>query len=158
MVDILQSQYQWLQVEVGTTKSVELGPVTRHDFERFATAAGLDPLPNDADSSIAPHLYLSSVMGWGSGPPEGHLGPDGTSASESRGFPLAGLRLMGAGQDLEFHTPVRDGMTVTETTLLDYVQLKEGRSGPFLTVQLVRRFFDQAGTLLVTCRETFIGR
>lgn len=158
MVDILHAQYERLRVEIGTTKSVELGPVRRRDFERFATAVGLDQVTNASDPMTAPHLYLSSVMGWGAGPPEDDLGADGTSARESRGFPLAGLRLMGAGQDLDFHNPVRDSMTVTETTLLDDVQLKAGRSGPLLTIQLVRRFFDQAGTLLVTCRETFIGR
>jgi hypothetical protein len=156
--DAVQQHYQRLQAQVGMSRSVELGRVQQRDFGRFAAAAGIEPPGPDGDPTVAPELFLSSVMGWGAGGTETDLAVDGTSANDSRGFPLDGLRLMGAGQDLEFHAPVRDGMDVTETTQLSEVQLKLGSSGHFLTLQLVRRFLDQDGSPLVTCRETFIGR
>lgn len=157
MSEHITGQYELLQTVVGTENTTRLGHLSEMDFSRFATAAGIDPA-DGADPAVAPHLYLGSVMGWGAGAPEADLAVDGTSTTETRGFPLTGVRLMGAGQDLEFHTPVRAGMEVTETTRLDDVQLKEGSSGQFITLHLVRRFRDENGTLLLTCRETFIGR
>lgn len=158
MADNVHKEHQRLRAEVGTRMSVELGVLTEADFARFATASGMAWPPADSDVAVAPHLYLSSVMSWGPWPSEDDLATDGTGISETRGFPLDGLRLMGAGQELEFHAPVRAGTRVRETTVLEDVQLKHGRTGDFLTMQLVRQFIDEADTLLVTCRETFVGR
>lgn len=65
---------------------------------------------------------------------------------------------MGAGQDLEFHHPVRAGVSVVVHTSLDDVQLKHGRSGSLLLLRIRRRFTDEDGTPLVTCHESFIAR
>ena len=65
---------------------------------------------------------------------------------------------MGAGQDLEFHEPPRVGSDVTLETTISDVQLKHGRSGDLLFIHLTRHYTDADGTLLTTCRETFIAR
>jgi hypothetical protein len=103
-------------------------------------------------------LHVSSTMGWGSGPVESELRPDGSGIDETRGLPLEGVRLMGAGQELEFHARVRDGIAVVAHTSLAGVQLKAGRSGDLLIINVSRHFTDESGKQLVTCRETFIGR
>ena len=65
-------------------------------------------------------------MGWKAGPEASELYADGTADGFVPGLPLSGVRLMGAGQDLEFHEPPRVGADVTlETTVTD-VELKKG--------------------------------
>jgi hypothetical protein len=137
---------------VGISTTEHLDAVESLAAERFAVAAGAQP-------SDDPHpLFLSSVMGWHAGPDPGELCPDGTTEEFVPGLPLSGVRLMGAGQDLEFHEPVRVGADVTlETTLTD-VELKSGRSGDLLLLHLTRRYTADDGTLLTTCLETFIAR
>jgi hydroxyacyl-ACP dehydratase HTD2-like protein with hotdog domain len=136
---------------IGKVVRDDLGTITARDFQRFAVAAG------DTPGDVAPPLFLSSVLGWGAGPAGDALSPDGTG-DEKAGLPLDGLRLMGAGQDLDFHHPVRDGMRVVRDTSVEDVTLKQGGSGPFLIVTMLREFSDDSGTPLVTCRDTLIAR
>jgi acyl dehydratase len=159
--------YEKVKAAIGKTERVKLGAVRERDFQRFAIAAGnLNPLYFDNaaakaagyPSTIAPQLYLSSVMGWEVGPPEDQLRADGTGGQEAVGLPVDGVRLMGGGQDLEFHHPVTDSMEVTMEVGPESVELKEGRSGQFLVITLTRRYRDQNDRLLVTCRENFIAR
>ena len=137
---------------VGVSTTEHLGLVESLAVQRFAVAAG-------ARHSDDPHpLFLSSVMGWQAGPEASELYPDGTADGFVPGLPLSGVRLMGAGQDLEFHEPPCVGADITlETTVTD-VELKSGRSGDLLFIHLTRRYTDDDGTLLTTCRETFIAR
>jgi len=159
--------YEKVKLRIGKTERVKLGTIRERDFQRFAIAAGnRDPLFFDSAAAkaagysaiIAPPLYLSSVMGWEAGPPEEALRSDGTGGQEAAGLPVEGLRLMGGGQDLEFHHPATDGMEVTMELGPESVELKDGRSGQFLVITLTRRYRDQNDRLLVTCRETFIAR
>ncbi|TDC53974.1 hypothetical protein E1212_04075 [Jiangella ureilytica] len=143
-----------LAAETGVTRRRDLGSLAARDLERFALASG-SALPPDGQ---APPLYLSSVMGWSPGPPEAELRPDGSGTDETRGLPLEGLRLMGAGQDLEFHRPVRAGDHVVEHTTLTDVRHKAGRSGDLLVLRVRRVFADGSDRPLVTCDETFIAR
>ena len=137
---------------VGTSTTEHLGRIESLAAARFAVAAG-------AMQSGAPHpLFLSSVMGWHAGPGESELYPDGTAHGFVPGVPLADVRLMGAGQDLEFHEAPRVGSDVTLETTVSDVQLKHGRSGDLLFIHLTRRYTAADGTLLTTCRETFIAR
>lgn len=153
---------------VGDRLVVSLGRMSAVHFARFAGATG-DANPRYVDDAaaraqgfpgvVAPPLLLSSVMRWDAGPPEGGLRADGAAAEdELASLPLAGLRLMGAGQDLEFVEPVVDGAQVTMEVTVDDVQLKRARSGPMLLVRLSRRYRDERGVELVRCRETFIAR
>lgn len=146
--DVIATAAERLAAETGVTRRRDLGPLPARDLERFAVVAG---------GPVA-QLYLSSVMGWSTGPQESDLREDGTGIDETRGLPLDGLRLMGAGQELEFHRPVRAGDRVIEhTTLLD-VRRRSGRSGDLLLLTVRRRFTDDADRPLVTCDETFVVR
>ncbi|MDE0195330.1 MAG: MaoC family dehydratase N-terminal domain-containing protein [bacterium] len=137
---------------VGVSTTEHLGRIEPLAAQRFAVAAG-------ALQSDAPHpLLLSSVMGWHAGPDESELYPDGTAHGFVPGVPLEDVRLMGAGQDLEFHEQPRMGSEVTLETTVSDVQLKHGRSGDLLLIHLTRRYTAADGTLLTTCRETFIAR
>ncbi|WP_326725687.1 MaoC family dehydratase N-terminal domain-containing protein [Streptomyces sp. NBC_00243] len=158
MSTLLQAHCERLKAEVGTERTERLGTIRHGDIARFAVASHAPPPRPGPGDATAPPLFLSSVMGWGDGPAESELDADGTAASDTRGIPLGGVRLMGAGQDLEFHNPVRAGVSVVVHTSLDDVQLKHGRSGSLLLLRIRRRFTDEAGTPLVTCRESFIAR
>lgn len=159
--------YEKVKAAVGKTERMHIGVVRQRDFERFAIAAGnMNPILFDEAAAkaagypakIASPLYLSSVMCWEVGPPEDALRADGTGGMEAAGLPVEGVRLMGGGQDLQFHLPVTDGMEVTMEVGPESVELKEGRSGPFLVITVTRRYRDQNDRLLVTCRENFIAR
>jgi acyl dehydratase len=159
--------YEEVKRGIGKTTRLKLGVVRQREFQRFAVASGdHNPLyfdDNFAKSAgypcaSAPALFLSSVLGWEAGPHEELLRPDGTAGQEVALLPIAGLRLMGGGQDLEFHRPVTDGMEVTMELGTESVELKQGRSGPFLVITLSRKYLDQEQRPLVTCRESFIAR
>lgn len=158
----LEAKYEQLRREVGREHTTKLGTVADRDLHRFAVAShapeGWSDQGYPEGDLVAPPLFLSSVMGWGAGPPESDLDTDGTSVEETRGLPLAGVRLMGAGQDLEFHAPVRAGACVHAHTSLEDVQLKHGRSGTLLILRVLRRFTEADGEALVTCRESFVAR
>ncbi|MFC4054206.1 MaoC family dehydratase N-terminal domain-containing protein [Actinomadura syzygii] len=152
---------------VGTVSRESLGRISATEFQRFAVAAGeTDPVYFDDDAAraagypgaIAPPLFLSSVLGWGAGDSDADLRPDGAATGDAAGLPLGGLRLMGAGQDIEVHAPVHDGVRLVRETSVEDVTLKEGRSGPFLIVTILREFRDESGTPLLTSRENFIAR
>lgn len=158
----LQEQYKVLRGEIGKEYTMKLGTIAARDLHRFAVASHAPESWSDQGcpegDTVAPPLFLSSVMGWAAGPPESDLDTDGTSVEETRGLPLAGVRLMGAGQDLEFHAPVRAGACVHAHTSLEDVQLKHGRSGTLLILRVLRRFTEADGEALVTCRESFVAR
>jgi len=159
--------YEEVKAQVGKVRKIPIGVVARRDFERFAVAVG-DSNPlffDDAfarahgySAAIAPSLYLSAVLGWESGPPEDGLRVDGIPSRDSMAVPTAGLRVMGGGQDLEFHRAITAGMDVVIEFSVSGVELKEGRTGSLLIVELQKRFVTTDGTPLITCREKFIAR
>ncbi|GAA4236538.1 hypothetical protein GCM10022254_46410 [Actinomadura meridiana] len=140
-----------IREHIGKVIRDDLGIITARDFQRFAVAAGETP------GDVAPPLFLSSVLGWNAGPTSDELTPDGTG-DEKAGLPLDGLRLMGAGQDLDFHHPLQDGTRVVRETSVENVTLKQGGQGPFLIITMLRAFSDDSGTPLVTCHDTLIAR
>lgn len=159
MNDLLDEVHRRLQSEIGNEHSESIGPLSRRDMYRFATASHTPFWSGEEKGPVsAPPLFLSSVMGWGGGPAEDELGADGAGPSETRGIPVGGVRLMGAGQELRFHQPVAEGAVVTSHASLSHLQLKEGRSGKLLIMRIRRRFTDDAGSTLVTCEESFIAR
>ena len=163
----LQSAYDRLQERLGQVTRVRLSTVRAADFRRFAVACDhLDPVVMDdaaavaagLPSSVAPPSFVSSVMGWGEGPPSGELRPDGTGGDPLSGLPVEGLRLVGAGQQVEIHGPVVDGTELHLEITLEEVQLKQGRSGELVLLKIRKRFLDGHDRQLVVCDETFIGR
>ncbi|MQA84266.1 MAG: hypothetical protein GEV03_06505 [Streptosporangiales bacterium] len=152
---------------VGRSTRQRLGPMSAAQFQRFAVAVGdLNPRYFDPEAAreqgfpgvVAPPLYLTSVLGWQAGPAEDELRPDGAESEVMAGVPLEGVRLMGAGQEVELSHPVCDGTDVTLEVSVDDVELKHGGSGQFLILRLLRRYLDDRGTELMRCRETFIAR
>lgn len=144
---------------VGVMHPRDLGRIERRDLERFSVAAGAGPAGPVGDQPLVAHpLFLTAVLGWGSGPAHDELRPDGTEILDIDAIPLSGLRLMGGGQDLEFHADVTEGMTVRSEFSLECVEVKEGRSGSLLLLHVLRQYWDDQGTLLVTCRETLMAR
>lgn len=163
----IEAIYEQARPHVGRTTRTELGAISVRDFQRFAVACDdLNPLYLDDaaartvgyPSAVAPPIFLSGVLGWEAGPPEDDLRPDGAAREQLASVPLESVRLMGAGQDLEFLRPIVDGTRVTMEVTVEDVQLKHGRSGPLLLIRLLRRYVDDRQEPLVVCRETFIGR
>ena len=163
----VEKSYAAARASIGKRHRTRLGTVTEKEFQRFAYAIGDEnDVYLDAEAAraaghqqtVAPPLFLTSLMTWEPGPPENSLRPDGAGRTELGEVPLEGLRLMGAGQDLEFHADVIDGLEVWMELSVDDVQLKSGPSGSLLLLHLLRRYFDGDERLLVTCRETFIAR
>jgi acyl dehydratase len=165
--DIFDVAFANAKAVVGQVHELPLGRMSKKEFQRFAYASG-DANPRYVDDeaaraeglpeAVAPPLYLSGVMGWEAGPADEDLRPDGTGKTETVGLPLEGLRLMGAGQEIDFHYDVVDGMDIVAHISLDGVDLKEGRSGKLLFVRVLRRYVDGEGREVLTCRESFIAR
>lgn len=138
-----------LQEHVGSRGPEVRTVVTRRDVERFLVATG-DPRPV---GEVAPALFLSSMIETGAGPPLGALRPDGTGVGREGWLPLTGAQLMGGGQDLTFHAPVRVGAEVTGTPELESVTVKAR-----LVLLVITTTFGTADEPLLTCRETLIAR
>ncbi len=153
--------------KVGEVHRQRLGRISAKEFQRFAYAIGdlnphyvngESPHTTDFPPIVAPPLFLSGVMGWSPGPPEEALRGDGTGLTETAGLPLAGLRLMGAGQDLLLREVIVDNMEIVVDVSVDDVELKRGRTGTLLILHILRRYFDGEGREVLTCRESFIAR
>lgn len=146
----------------------DLGTVRSAHFRRFAIASD-DQNPRYLDPEAArqqgfervppPPMFLTAVVGWSPGPSSEALRPDGADGSRiESSFTLPGLRLMGAGQDIEMLRDLEDGMPVHAATWIDSVELKQGRSGPLIVIVLLSTYQTEGGDLLTRCRETLIAR
>lgn len=163
----LNAVYEHLLGLVGLQQFHDFGVMSALAFGRFATAS-TDYNPRYFDIDVAreqsfeerpaPPMFLSSVFGWDAGPEQEQLRSDGAGADRHEGMDLAGLRLMGAGQDIEFLEPLYPGAHVVATSSLDAVELKHGRSGDFLVITLLWRYTRQDGAVLSTNRERLIAR
>jgi 3-methylfumaryl-CoA hydratase len=78
-------------------------------------------------------------------PRQSELGPDGHARRGGFLPPVELPRRMWAGGRVEFHRPLRVGETITRTSRIVDVKLKEGRSGPLVFV-LVRHEIGNALT------------
>ncbi|MBI2964285.1 MAG: MaoC family dehydratase N-terminal domain-containing protein [Deltaproteobacteria bacterium] len=152
---------------IGHRDEQRLGCVTEVALQRYAVAVGdLNPLYFDDQAAraagypgiIAPPNFLSAVLGWQAGPPEGELRPDGTTAADVAFIALPGARLMGGGQELEIVRPVRPGDEVTLERRLADVEKREGKSGTLTLLKIEKRYRNQHDELLLICRETLIAR
>lgn len=142
-----------------------LGEITAIAFQRYAIAVGdLNPIYFDDAAAravgypgiVAPPNYLSSILGWEAGPPEGALLEDGTEP-KILVDEIQGMRLMGGGHELTFGFPVRPGDVITaRRTLVDLFE-RESKMGPltFAVSEIV--YTNQHGEQVVSCRETVIA-
>ncbi len=143
----------------------QLGQISALMFQRYAIAVGdLNPVYFDDAAAraagypgvVAPPNFLTSVLGWEAGPPEGELLEDGTEPKNL--VPeIQGLRLMGGGHELTIEQPVRPGDIVTARRKLVELYQREAKFGllTFAISEIV--YTNQRGEHLVTCRETVIA-
>ncbi len=150
--DRVETAHARLMPLVGQAGPEVRGSISARDARRFAVAAG------DGQEPGVPALMLSSTLEWESGPPLDDLREDGTGVGREAWLPLEGLRLMGGGQDLEFHDAPAYDEEFTAVPALDRVDLKAGGGGALLLMEIVTVFRGADGRDLLTCRETLIGR
>lgn len=155
----VEESFEAVRPYEGRTTRVEVGAVDAADLARFGMAIGGGVREDGTRTPVldVPPLYLTAVQGWGAGPPEAELRPDGAAREQLVGVPVEGLRLMGAGQDVEFIGELRPGEEVVQDVTVQQVTLKEGRSGSFLIITLFR-VFRTGDRELLRCTENFIGR
>jgi acyl dehydratase len=142
---------------LGTLDAVTIG--------RYAITIGAtDPSHYDPEAArsagypdvVAPPNLLAAVAEWGIGTPEADLGPDGTP--QDGDMPLGdgelGLRVMGAGEEMELVNPVTAGTELVLETTLETVTPKQTRSGPCVFVTTLNTFTSADGTVLNRNRRT----
>ena len=105
---------------------------------------------------VAPPNLLAAIAEWGIGTPDAVLGPDGTP--EDGDMPLGdgelGLRVMGAGEEMELVNPFTAGTELVLETTLEAVTPKQTRSGPCIFVTTLNTFAAKDGTVLNRNRRT----
>ena len=108
---------------------------------------------------VAPPNLLASIVEWGVGTPEAQLAPDGTPHNGE--MPLGGdlgLRVMGAGEEMELVNPVIAGTDLVLETTLEAVTPKQTRSGPRVFVTALKTFTSAEGAVLNRNRSTVVLR
>jgi hydroxyacyl-ACP dehydratase HTD2-like protein with hotdog domain len=136
---------------------------------RYAMTIGAtDPAHHDAAAArrtghpdlVAPPNLLAAMVEWGVGTAETQLQPDGTPHDGE--LPLGdsdlGLRVMGAGEEMELVNPVIAGTEVVLESTLEAVTPKQTRSGTCVFVTTVNTFSSADGTVLNRNRRTVVLR
>jgi hydroxyacyl-ACP dehydratase HTD2-like protein with hotdog domain len=145
-----------------------LGTLDATTIGRYAMTVGAaDPIHYDRAMAreagyadvVAPPNLLAAVVEWGVGTPESDLQPDGTPADGD--MPLGdglGLRVMGAGEEMEMVNPVTAGTELVLETTLDALSPKDTRSGTCVFVTTSHTFMSADGTVLNRNRRTVVLR
>ena len=106
---------------------------------------------------VAPPNLLAAMVEWGIGTPEAELQPDGTPREGE--IPLGdGLRVMGAGEEMELVNPVPAGTEVVLETTLESVTAKQTRAGTCVFVTTLNTFMSAEGEVLNRNRRTVVLR
>jgi acyl dehydratase len=145
-----------------------LGVLDALTIGRYAMTIGAtDPTHFDPEAAraagysdvVAPPNLLASIVEWGIGTPESQLAPDGTPhhAEMPLGADL-GLRVMGAGEEMELVNPVTAGTGLVLETTLEAVTPKQTRSGPCVFVTALNTFTSTDGAVLNRNRRTIVLR
>jgi acyl dehydratase len=152
---------------IGEEDVQELGVVSELLIRRYARAIGDDnPLYHDAGHArraglanvVAPPNLLPSIVDWGDGAPEDRLRKDGTEPEVLTGVPQSGVRVMGGGEEMEFHAPVVAGSRVLLRSRLEDVEERETRSGPMAIVKYGNVFESPEGEPYLTCMRSVLLR
>ena len=165
----LAQYYDETQPRIGAVLSRRnLGTMDAVTIGRYAMTIGAtDPSHYDAgaarsagyDDVVAPPNMFAAIVEWGIGTPEAQLQPDGTPRDGD--MPLGGdlgLRVMGAGEEMELVNPVTAGTDLVLETTLEAVTPKQARSGPCVFVTTVNTFMSAQGTVLNRNRRTVVLR
>ena len=142
-----------------------LDPVT---IGRYAMTIGAtDPVHYDPAAArsagyadvVAPPNLLAAMVEWGIGTPEDRLQPDGTPVDGD--VPVGGglgLRVMGAGEEMELVNPVVAGTELVLETTLEAVTPKQTRGGTCVFVTTLNTFRSADGAVLNRNRRTVVLR
>ena len=164
----LAAYYAQIQPRIGTILGHRslgvLDPVT---IGRYALAIGAtDPCHTDAAAArsagyadvVAPPNLLAAMVEWGIGTPESQLQTDGTPPHGDMpvGEGDLGLRVMGAGEEMELVSPVLAGTEIMLETRLEAVTPKRTRSGDCMFVTTANIFMAADGTVLNRNRRTIV--
>ena len=143
-----------------------LGTVDAVTIGRYAMTIGAaDPRHYDPAAArsagyadvVAPPNMLAAIVEWGIGTPEAQLKPDGTPNDSE--IPLGdGLRVMGAGEEMELVNPVIAGTEVVLETTLEAVTPKQARTGTCVFVTTMNTFTSAEGAVLNRNRRTVVLR
>jgi MaoC dehydratase-like protein len=162
----LATYYAQTEPRVGEVLSRRiLGALDAVTIGRYAMTIGAtDPSHYEAGAArsagypdvVAPPNMLAAIVEWGVGTPEARLQPDGTPPDGD--MPLGdgdlGLRVMGAGEEMELVNPVTAGTELLLETTLESVTPKQTRSGPCIFVTTLNTFTSVDGTVLNRNRRT----
>jgi acyl dehydratase len=162
----LASYYAQTAPRVGETLSRRaIGTLDAVTIGRYAVTIGAtDPSHYDTEAArsaghadvVAPPNMLAAIVEWGIGTPEARLQPDGTpqDGDVPTGEGELGLRVMGAGEQMELVNPVTAGTELVLETTLESVTPKQTRSGPCIFVTTLNTFTSADGTVLNRNRRT----
>jgi acyl dehydratase len=164
----LAAYYAEARPRVGAVLSRRsLGTLDAVTIGRYAMTIGAtDPTHYDPAAAlaaghadvIAPPNMLAAMVEWGLGTPEARLGPDGTP--DDGDMPLGegelGLRVMGAGEEMELVNPVLAGTEVVLETTLEAVTPKQTRAGTCVFVTTINTFMSAEGAVLNRNRRTVV--
>ncbi|WP_131737967.1 FAS1-like dehydratase domain-containing protein [Actinomadura roseirufa] len=157
-----------IRTGIGSERTHSLGEITALTIRRYARAIGeSNPLYYDSEFArarghadiVAPPNLVTAVSSWDEGPAAADLRADGTpKALQLEGLPTSGVRVMGGGEDMEFHNPITAGTAVVERTTMIDAELVQGRKGPFIVVRYRHEFVNDDGLPLVTSTRKVLLR
>jgi acyl dehydratase len=166
-VALSQEVIESVRKHVGDETVRPLGVVSGLSIRRYARASGeSNPLYFNSEYArqlgypdvIAPPNMLPSIVDWTEGEDESGLRTDGTAGEELAGVPSSGVRVMGGGEDMEFHEPVVAGVEVVLRSRLAEVVERESRSGAMAIVKYRNTYESSAGVPLMTCVRSVLLR
>jgi acyl dehydratase len=154
------------RARIGTETGRAQGRVVRQEFQRWAAAVkDRNPLYFDADFArsqgyrdvVMPPLYITAVT---AGVADlDALRPDGIPCAGPGDVPLPLTpRVMGGGESFQFHQPVYDGDVLTSVRVIENIEEKHGRSGPFVLVTSRTTYTRQDGTTVAEAVTRTIAR
>jgi acyl dehydratase len=157
-----------LRARIGQATTEKLGRLDETVIRRYARAVGdSNPLHHDEQYAretgmpglVAPPNLIPSIVCWAEGAGYDGLRADGTEAGKRLpGVPSSGVRIMGGGEEMEFHTPAcADTELELETALTD-VEERTSRSGPMLILRYRCHYTDQDGKPIITTYRTVLLR
>jgi acyl dehydratase len=155
------------RARVGTELSRGVGTVVKKEFQRWAAAVkDRNPLYFDAEYAraqgyrdvIMPPMYIGQIT-------QGvhdldRLRPDGIPIGDSAGdiaLPLTPRRLAG-GEDITFYEPIYDGDEITAVRVIESIEQKEGRSGPFVMLRSRVAYTRADGKLVAEAFGSMIAK
>lgn len=157
-----------IRTQVGVVTTRRLGVLTDVVIRRYARAIGeSNPLYFDAEYArergfadiVAPPNLVTAVSVWDEGDATDDLRADGTPVEiHLHGLPTSGVRVMGGGEDMEFHDPITAGTDLVERSTLIDAELRDGRSGPIIVVRYRDDYSDDQGHVYVTSTRKVLVR